>query len=516
MLLIHKLVKKGLSLRAQALDRRKDIPAGIQQEQTLRELLFSAAHTAFGNHYNFISLLKSNDIMDAYRKQIPVYDYDSMHDNWWYRCLQGEADVCWDGIIKKFALSSGTSGSPSKYIPVTKDMTKSMQRIGARNFLSLPKHHEINPENYLTKEFLMIGGSSDLQDFGNYKAGDLSGINANNVPLWLRTKYKPTPEIVRLKDWNDRINAIAEQAPEWDIGGVTGIPSWVQLTLERVIEYHNLSTIHDIWPNLSFFVHGGIAFEPYKMSFKRLLRKPITYIDTYLASEGFFAYQSRLDARGMELMLDNNIYFEFVPFNSQNFDDQNNIRPTATALTIEEVQENTNYALLISTNAGAWRYLIGDTVMFSDLEKHEIVITGRTKHFLSICGEHLSVDNMNQAIHAVEQQLNIEIREFTACGITDDANYHHKWYIGCHTQLPAQKIATAIDEELKRVNDDYRTERDSLLQPIQLEVVPINTFYDWLTVTGKSLGQSKFPRVMKPSQFREWAQYVSQRMVQIS
>ena len=205
---------------------------------------------------------------------------------------------------------------------------------------------------------------------------------------------------------------------------------WVQLTLERVIEYHNLSTIHDIWPNLSFFVHGGIAFEPYKMSFKRLLRKPITYIDTYLASEGFFAYQSRLDARGMELMLDNNIYFEFVPFNSQNFDDQNNIRPTATALTIEEVQENT--------------------------------------------------------IHAVEQQLNIEIREFTACGITDDANYHHKWYIGCHTQLPAQKIATAIDEELKRVNDDYRTERDSLLQPIQLEVVPINTFYDWLTATGKS------------------------------
>ena len=220
------------------------------------------------------------------------------------------------------------------------------------------------------------------------------------------------------KSWNRR--------PGWDIGFIVGVPAWIQMCLEKIIERYNLKNIHEIWPNLGFFVHGGVSFEPYKIGFEKLLGKPITYIETYLASEGFIAYQDRQDERGMRLVTSQHLFFEFVPFDSNNFDSDGNLVKNPETLEIHQVEEGRDYALLISTAAGAWRYLIGDTIRFTDKEKSEIIITGRTKHYLSLVGEHLSVDNMNQAIQFVSEDLNISIPEFTVAGVPHGLFFAHQ------------------------------------------------------------------------------------------
>jgi hypothetical protein len=230
-------------------------------------------------------------------------------------------------------------------------------------------------------------------------------------------------------------------------------------------------------------------------------------MDTYLASEGFIAYQDRPGTRGMRLLVRNGIFFEFVPFNADNFDEEGRLAGQPHALTLEEVQEDVDYALLISTCSGAWRYLIGDTVRFTNKERWEIIITGRTKHFLSICGEHLSVDNMNQGIQAVEEKLNVSIREFTVSPLAQEGRYVHKWYIGCEPMADSTAVAPLLDERLKEVNDDYRTERGSLLQ-VQVQTLPADIFYQWQESKGKMGGQNKFPRVMKGRPFAEWEAFV--------
>lgn len=341
--------------------------------------------------------------------------------------------------------------------------------------------------------------------------GDLSGINASKVPMWLRPYYKPGVEISRINDWNQRIEEIAKQAADWDIGAIVGIPAWLQLMMEKIIEYHNLDHIHQIWPNLQVCVHGGVAFEPYKKGFEKILGRPLIYMDTYLASEGFLAYQSRPETNSMKLLLNNRIFFEFVPFNKDNFDSNNQIKANPEVLTVEEVEEGIDYALLISTCSGAWRYLIGDTIRFTNKEEMEIVITGRTKHFLSICGEHLSIENMNTGMRAVEEQLDINIREFTVAAVEDGNFFAHQWYIGCEPQADATVVKKILDEQLKSINADYSTERSEVLG-MEVEILPFQLFYDWQGQRGKMGGQNKFPRVMKPELFKEWQAFVNSQI----
>jgi hypothetical protein len=419
--------------------------------------------------------------------------------------LNGVENVSWKGKIKYFALSSGTSGAPSKHIPVTEDMFKAMRRASLRTFFALTRF-DIAPD-FFTRGMMFLGGSSDLQQGGGYYMGDLSGINASKVPMWLRPYYKPGAEISRINDWNKRIEEVAKQAADWDIGAIVGIPAWLQLMMEKIIEYHKLDHIHQIWPNLQVCVHGGVAFEPYKKGFEKILGKPLIYMDTYLASEGFIAYQSRPETNSMKLLLNNRIFFEFVPFNEDNFDSSHRIKENPEVLTVEEIEEGVDYALLISTCSGAWRYLIGDTVRFTNKEETEIVITGRTKHFLSICGEHLSIENMNAGIRAVEEQLDINIREFTVAAVEDGNFFAHKWYVGCEPQADATVVKKILDDQLKSINADYSTERSEVLG-MEVETLPIQLFYDWQRQRGKMGGQNKFPRVMKPELFKEWQAFV--------
>jgi hypothetical protein len=358
------------------------------------------------------------------------------------------------------------------------------------------------------KGWLFIGGSSDLQKGPGYYAGDLSGITAKKMPFWFTPFYKPGKKITRTRDWNKKIEAIVQQAPNWDIGFIVGVPAWIQMCMEKVIERYKLKTIHDIWPNLAFFVHGGVSFEPYKKGFEKLTEKPLTYIETYLASEGFIAYQDRQYAKGMKLALSEHIFFEFVPFNEKNFDANGNIVENPEALIIDQVEEGKDYAILLSTTAGTWRYLIGDTVRFVDKSRSEIIITGRTKHFLSLVGEHLSVDNMNKAVQLASEELNICIPEFTVAGVPHGLFFAHQWWLACDDPADAELLRHKIDTKLRELNDDYSVERNSALKDVYVKILPESTFMEFMRVKGKLGGQHKFPRVMKGKMYEDWIRFL--------
>lgn len=509
--ILGNLIKRSIQIGEKIDNTFDQVPAIQHQRRTLRRLLRRAQHTAFGKYYNFKALLRHDNMIEAFQREVPIFDYDTMYQKWWHMSLNNVDNVSWRGRVRYFALSSGTSGAPSKHIPITEDMMKAMRKAGLKTFLAL-SNFDVSSD-LLTKEMMMLGGTSSLQEQGGYYAGDLSGINASKPPYWLRPYYKPGTKISRIDNWDARIAAIIEKAPEWDIGYIVGIPSWLQLMMERIIEAHDLDTIHDIWPNLQVCVHGGVHFEPYKKGFERLLAHPLIYMDTYLASEGYIAFQERPQTTAMKMLLHNGIFFEFIPFRDEYFDEDGNLMGDPPTLSIDQVEEGENYALLLSTCAGAWRYLIGDTVRFTDLDRWEIVITGRTKHYLSICGEHLSIDNMNQAIQAVEQELNMSIPEFTVAAVEADSFFAHQWFIGSPQPeaFDAQQVAGLLDQKLREVNADYHTERESVLRDIRVHILPVETFYEWHRQQGKMGGQNKFPRVVKGKRLEAWLAFLRQQ-----
>lgn len=479
-----------------------------QQVRVLKKLLKKARFTAFGQHYRFDEILLNKNPAKRFQELVPVHDYNKIYEEWWKKTLDGVPDVSWPGKIKYYALSSGTSEAASKYIPVTRDLLRSNTVNYLRQLISLIRYEEAN-KRAMTKGFLMLGGATDLKKGkAGWYAGDLSGILAKKRPFWFQTFYKPGGRIAAIADWNQKLNEIVEHAREWDIGYIVGVPAWCQMCMEMVIEHYKVKNIHEIWPNFSFFVHGGVAFEPYKKGFEKLLGKPIVYIENYLSSEGFIGYKTREHAKGMQLILNNNIFFEFVPFDDKNFDAEGRIIEKPVSLLINEVQEGKEYALLMSTNAGSWRYLIGDTIKFTDLEKCEVVITGRTKHFLSLTGEHLSVENMNKAIELVSEEFNISIPEYTVTGIPYNSFFAHRWYIATDDKVDPELVRKRIDENLRILNDDYATERDSALKEVFLEVLPEEKFMQFMEQKGKLGSQHKFPRVMKGKMLEEWNRFL--------
>ncbi|HUP14207.1 MAG TPA: GH3 auxin-responsive promoter family protein [Niastella sp.] len=478
-----------------------------QQIRVLKKLLKKARFTEFGQKYRFDEILLSKHAGKKFQQLVPTYDYNKIYSEWWHKTLEGKRDICWPGKIKYFALSSGTSESASKYIPITNDLMRGNRIVMIKQLLSLRTYHDI-PVKSIGKGWLMLGGSTDLQKGPGYYAGDLSGITAKKVPFWFSPFYKPGKKIARTRDWNSKIEAIVEEAPNWDIGFVVGVPAWIQMCMEKIVERYQLNSIHDMWPNLAFFVHGGVSFEPYKKGFNKLVAKPLTFIETYLASEGFIAYQDRQDSQGMRLALNDHIFFEFVPFNNDNFDSDGNLVENPEALMIHQVEEGKDYAILLSTTAGAWRYLIGDMVRFVDKERCEIIITGRTKHFLSLVGEHLSVDNMNKAINLASEEMNVNIPEYTVAGIPHGLFFAHEWWLACDDAVDPELLREKIDSCLKELNDDYAVERNSALKEVYVKVLPVSKFMEFMHLKGKIGGQHKFPRVMKGKMFEDWNKFL--------
>ena len=479
------------------------------QQKTLRKLLSHAEYTAFGEQYNFSKILDEKDIIKAFQSAVPTHDYNKIFRRWWYRSLNGEPFICWPGKVRYFALSSGTSEASSKQIPVTKDMIRAIRRASVKQILA-QAHYNL-PMEHFERGILMLGGSTHLNYNGTYFEGDLSGITASNIPFWFQHFYKPGRRISRERDWNAKLDDIVQNAKKWDLSTICGVPAWVTILFERIIAHYNVQTIHDIWPNLKIYVHGGVSLAPYKKGFEKLTAHPLIFMETYLASEGFIAYDDHPDSEGMRMVLDNGIFFEFVPFTENNFDADGNLKENPEALSIGHVTEGVEYALLLSTCSGAWRYLIGDTIKFTSLKRQEIIITGRTKHFLSLCGEHLSQDNMNRAIELTARDFNIEIKEFSVTGIPYGSLFAHKWYIGTDANVDANAVKEKIDHHLKNLNDDYRVERIAALKDVIVEILPPSVFYEWMEQKGKMGAQNKFPRVMKNKHLAEWEEFLKQK-----
>lgn len=477
------------------------------QKTVLLQLIKKARLTAFGMKYKFGDILKSEDPIKAFQERVPVYDYDAMYDEWWNYLLKGHQNITWPGGQKYFALSSGTT-SNKKSIPVTADMINAIKKGGMQQVMSL-KNFDL-PTDFFDKQILMLGSSTNLIEQEDHFEGEISGISAANIPAWFSKFYKPGAEIASIANWDEKVKRIAEEAPGWDIGSISGIPSWVELMLKEIITHNNLNTIHDIWPNLQVYTSGGVAFEPYRNSFEKLLAKPLIYIDTYLASEGYLATQKRPDTNSMALIVNNGIFFEFVPFIEENIDDEGRVKQGVKVLTLEQAEENTEYVLLISTVSGAWRYMIGDTVIITDKKRAEIQISGRTKHYLNVVGEQLSVQKMNMAIEKLEKTFDIEIKEFTASTVFEDEQYKMRWMIGTDREIDTVKAAEIIDTELCNNNKNYKVARTKALKGVEVEAVPVENFYSWSEDFKKLGGQAKIPRVMKEDAFNEFREYVQQ------
>ena len=358
----------------------------------------------------------------------------------------------------------------------------------------------------------MLGSSTDLEAQDQFLEGEISGISASNIPFWFRGFYKPGQEIAQMEDWDHKVETIAKHAREWDIGALSGIPSWIELMLRQVIKRHGVETIHDIWPNLQVYTTGGVAFQPYEKSFNQLLSHPIIIIDTYLASEGFLAFQNRPETTSMKLVTDNGIYFEFVPFKPEYIKEDGSLVQDAPSLTLEEVRENVDYVLLISTVSGAWRYMIGDTIAFTDVEKAEIHITGRTKFFLNVVGSQLSVNKMEVALKEMEEKFDIKIPEFTLAAVKIEGAFYHHWYLGTHTDIDPQAIAHALDNALKEANKNYSVARSKALKGVKVSVVDPDTFHSWNAKNKKMGGQVKMEKVMDEEKFQEWENFVKESM----
>ena len=478
------------------------------QENVLKELLETAKSTQFGLCYDFNGILNSDNIAKTFATQVPYFDYNEINENWWSKLHQGEEDVTWPGNPSYFALSSGTTGKTSKRIPVTDAMISAIKQAGIKQVTALSNFDL--PADFFTKEAMMLGSSTDLTKKNDHLEGEISGITASNIPFWFKSFYKPGEDVAKIDDWDTRVKIIAKRAKEWDIGALSGIPSWLELMLKEVIEYHNVKHIHEIWPNLQVYTSGGVAFGPYEKSFNALLKKPITVIDTYLASEGFMAFQSRPGTDAMQLVTNNGIYFEFVPFKPEYINQEGSLVKNAPSITLKEVELNQDYVLIISTVSGAWRYLIGDTIEFTDIERAEIKITGRTKFFLNTVGSQLSVNKLDDAIKHLEEKYDTTIPEYTLCAKRFDDGFYHSWYLGTDN-IKAEKgtIAEALDDFLKKANKNYKVARSKALEGVKVKVVKPDVFYDWNGANKKKGGQVKMERVMGEEKFKDWEDFVS-------
>lgn len=506
MAILGQLIKSAIELKHALNLQIKDVPT--IQEQQLTSLLQQAKNTSFGLYYDFEKILRSKDPIEAYQKSVPIFDYHTMHEKWWYR-QQTQPNITWPGIPDYFALSSGTTGNTSKRIPVTDEMLASFRAVGISQAESLANFNL--PKELFEKEVLILSSSASLEKRGQHLEGEISGINSSNLPTWFGGFYKPGEDIAQIDDWDERVARIVEEAPNWNIVAIAGIPSWVKMMIEKIIEQHQLNTIHDIWPHLSIYVSGGVAFEPHRKSLEKLLKKPLIYMDTYLASEGFIGYTDRPGTMDMKLAFNHSIFYEFIPFDERGFDEFGNLLDDPEVLDISKVEEGQDYALLLSSPAGAWRYFIGDTIKFTDLKRLEMKISGRTKYYLNTVGSQLSEEKINEAMEELASEMDLTLNEFAVAALKrEDGEFIHQWILGVEEPVDNENVAQKLDDILQNKNKNYRVARQKALYEVRVECISSQKIYDWLEARKKKGGQIKVPKVMKPEMMEDVLSYISQ------
>lgn len=505
MAILGQVIKSALEIKNALTADSQEVTQA--QEAQLLSLLKKAKNTAFGIYYGFDQILKTASPIEAYRQKVPIHSYQQIHRRWWAQ-QQIHPNITWPGKPNYFALSSGTTGKKSKRIPITEEMLASFRSVSLAQAVSLAKFDL--PPHLFEKEALMLGSSANLAERLDHLEGEISGINTSNLPSWFEGFYRPGLDIAKVDSWDERVELIAKQAPKWDVGAILGIPSWVQMMLEKIIEHNKLQNIHDIWPDLSLYISGGVAFEPYRESLEKLFDHSLLYLDTYLASEGFFAFTARPGTMSMQLALEHGIFYEFIPFDKRGFDGTGQLRADPLVLSIDQIEPDQDYALLISTPAGAWRYMIGDTIKFTNLDRREIIISGRTKYFLNVVGSQLSEEKINDAIAQVAKHFSTEITEYSVAAIRDEeGDYMHQWIIGNDQQLAEEAVAKQLDEALQDLNKNYRVARKKALKAIRTKVVPCSTIYNWLEARKKKGGQIKMPKVMKGDMMTDLLSFIN-------
>lgn len=466
----------------------REYPLEIQNE-TLFSLLQSAKNTEWGQKHKYGDVSSHKDFQDS----SPIQDYNKIKP-YVDRLRDGEKDLLWPGEVKWFAKSSGTTSDKSKFIPVTKEALEECHLKGPKDLFA--QFITNNPETKVLKgKTLTLGGSHRVNNFSNNSYyGDLSAIMLENVPFWTDFIRIPSTEIALIEEFEEKIEKIIETSLHENVTSFAGVPSWYLVLFNRVLERTGKSNLLEVWPNLEVFAHGGVNFEPYREQYQKLIpSEQMHYVETYNASEGFFGIQDNQHQNDMLLMLDYGIYYEFIPMSE--FD-----KPNPKVLGLEEVELGQNYAMVISTNAGLWRYLIGDTVKFTCKYPFKIKVTGRTKHFINAFGEEVIIDNAEQAMKIACGHTGAVVNEYTAGPIFmgDKQKGAHQWIIEFNTQPDDLDHFTGIlDNSLKTLNSDYEAKRHKNLTLEQPHVisVPEGTFYNWMKQRGKVGGQNKIPRL---------------------
>ncbi len=466
----------------------REHPVEIQNE-TLLSLLNSAANTEWGKKYDYANISS----VDDFKNNVPLQDYDDIKP-FVDRLRKGEKDLLWPGEVKWFAKSSGTTSDKSKFIPVTKEALEDCHLLGPRDIFSL--YIRTYPETKVLKgKTITLGGSHQVNNFSNNSYyGDLSAIIIENVPFWTDFLRTPSTEIALIEEFEEKIDKIIDTTLDQNITSFSGVPSWYLVLFKRVLEKTGKQNVLEIWPNIEVFFHGGVNFEPYREQYKKLFpSEQMHYIDSYNASEGFFGIQDNPHRNDMLLMLDYGIYYEFIPMSDWGMENPR-------VLTLEQVELDENYAIVISTNAGLWRYIIGDTIKFTNKYPFKIKVTGRTKHFINAFGEEVIIENAERAIQIACHHSHAIVDEYTAGPIFmgDNQKGAHQWIIEFDVApKDLDHFTRILDNSLKTINSDYEAKRHKnlALEMPHITSVPKGTFYKWMKIRGKIGAQNKIPRL---------------------
>ena len=493
--IVNSIISWFLKKRIHQIELFLKYPTDVQDELLLK-LTSAAKRTEFGKKHQFSSIKNYTDFTNL----VPIQKYESI-EPLIERCRKGEQNLFWPSPIKWFAKSSGTTNAKSKFIPVSDEALEYCHMKAGKDMLCLYLHN--NEETKLfTGKGLKLGGSSAIYEDNNSYFGDLSAIITENLPFWADYSSAPSQEVSLMAEWETKMEAIIDETINENITSLVGVPSWMLVLLNRVLERTGKKHILEVWPNLEVYFHGGVNFNPYREQYKKLIpKKDFQYYETYNASEGFFAIQDENGSKELLLMLDYGIFYEFI--------DMKNYKGEASkTIPLSEVQKDVDYALIITTNSGLWRYLIGDTIRFTSLHPYRIKITGRTKHYINVFGEELNIENVEDALKLTCEKTDALIKEYTAGPIfmKDKKSGGHEWVIE-FTKKPENMnyFTEMLDNSLKAINSDYEAKRynSMTLTMPKIHVAKDGLFYDWLKKKDKLGGQHKVPRLSNSRDFVE-------------
>lgn len=466
------------------------------QEELLFNLIKQAENTFIGKEYGFNSITNYK----TFSERVPVSTYEEL-EPLIERTRKGEQNIFWNTPIKWFAKSSGTTNAKSKFIPVSPESLENCHYKASKDLLCLYLNNNEDSQLFVGKS-LRLGGSKQLYEDNNTFFGDLSAILIDNMPIWAEFSSTPSSNISLMGDWENKMPAIINETINENVTSLAGVPSWMLVLLNKTLEHTGKQNMLEIWPNAEVYFHGGVNFDPYREQYKKLFPKDnFQYYEIYNASEGFFALQDLNNSNDLLLMLDYGIFYEFIPMDTFG-------QPTQKIIRLNEVELNKNYAVVITTNAGLWRYMIGDTIRFTSLNPYRIRVTGRTKHHLNVFGEELMVENTEMALTATCKELNCEIIDYTVAPIFMKGKEQgaHEWMIEFKKLPENLKIfGEILDKNIQNLNSDYEAKRynNMTLNPLLLNVARQNLFYDWLKDNDKLGGQHKIPRLSNDRNYME-------------